>query len=324
MKLLAYAFAVLKGCIYGSTVFFTGKLTESTDFLDVLALRFLLSFFVMWFLKTTRILKIKVGVKDFFVKNERTPFLKHLFLAALFEPVLYMLFETVGISQTTGVTTAVILSLSPVFSVVSERIFLRESCTLPHMGFLACGMVGAIYIALNTNTSDGKNSVFGILCILTALACSSLFAVFSRKSSKRFSAMEVTYFSCLLGAFSFNAVNIVRHLIAGDLLHYFDPYFSIENMIGFLFLGVMSTIVATSMNNFALSKLQMSTTAAFGGVSTVVTVLIGVFVNHEEIYYYHLIGFALILARMVGVSSIMIMRDRKKRKLAEIGEETNS
>ena len=71
MKLLADAIAVLKGCIYGSTVFFTGKLTESTDFLDVLALRFLLSFFVMWFLKTTRILKIKVGVKDFFVKNDK-------------------------------------------------------------------------------------------------------------------------------------------------------------------------------------------------------------------------------------------------------------
>lgn len=320
MKIVAYIFAVLKGCIYGSTVFFTGRLTENTDFLDVLALRFLLSFAVMWLLKTARILKIKVGVKDFFVKNERTPFLKNLFLAALFEPVLYMLFETVGISQTTGVTAAVILSLAPVFSVISERIFLRENCTLPHMGFLACGMVGAIYIAVNTSTSDGKNTVFGILCILIALACGSLFATFSRKSSKRFGAMEVTYFSCVLGAFSFNAVNLVRHLVSGDLRHYFDPYFNTENIVGFLFLGVMSTVVATAMNNYALSKVQLSTMAAFGGVSTVVTVLIGVFVNDEKLYFYHAIGFALIFARMVGVSVIMIRRDRKKRRLAEVGE----
>ena len=317
MALIAYAFSFLKGCIYGSTVFFTGRLTESADFLDVLALRFLLSLVVMWLLKITGILKIKVGVKDLFVKTERTPFLKNLFLAALFEPVLYMLFETLGISQTTGVTAAVMLSLTPVFSVLFERIFLRESCTLPHMLFLLCGMVGAIYIAVNTNTSDGSNSVFGIACLLIALACGALFCSCSRKSSKHFSAMEVTYFSCLLGAFSFNFANVIRHLVIGDIAAYFKPYCSLDNMIGFLFLGVLSTVVATAMNNYALSKLQLSTVSAFGGVSTVVTVLIGVFVNDEKLLSYHYIGFALILTRMVGVSAIMILRDRKKKKTNE-------
>ena len=69
MTAVAYLFAILKNVVYGTTIFFTGALTESADVLDVLALRFLMSFVVFWLLKVTRIVKINVSVKDFFVKN---------------------------------------------------------------------------------------------------------------------------------------------------------------------------------------------------------------------------------------------------------------
>jgi len=126
MNLLAYLFVVLKSIVYGSTFFFTGRLTESVDVLDTLALRFLLSFVVLWLLKLTRVMKIDVGVKTFLKPNKHTPFLKTLLLAALFEPVLYMLFETIGVSETTGVTAAVIVSLAPAVNVIFEAVVLKE------------------------------------------------------------------------------------------------------------------------------------------------------------------------------------------------------
>ena len=46
MSLIPYLFAVLKNVIYGSTVFFTGTLSNTVDVLDILSLRFLLSFAV--------------------------------------------------------------------------------------------------------------------------------------------------------------------------------------------------------------------------------------------------------------------------------------
>ena len=69
MTFLSYLFAILKNMIYGTTIFFTGDLTERVDVLDLLALRFLLSFVVFWLCKVTRIIKINVSLKDFFVKN---------------------------------------------------------------------------------------------------------------------------------------------------------------------------------------------------------------------------------------------------------------
>ncbi len=314
MTAIAYLFAVLKNVIYGTTIFFTGALTESVDVLDVLALRFLMSFVVFWLFKVTRIVKINVSVKDFFVKNPRSGAMKNILLTALFEPVLYMLFETLGVSMSTGITAGVILSLGAVTSCIFEVIFLKETSTFWQKVFLGLGIFGAIYIAVNTNTSDGKNSVLGIVFLFLTVVSGSLFAVFSRKSSRAFSSMEVTYVSCLLGAVAFNAANVIRHLARGDILHYFDPYFSWSNLLGFAILAILSTIVATGMNNFALGRMQSSTMAAFGGISTLVTVAVGVIFGNEQLMTFHIIGLACIVARMVGVSYIAIKRDKARAK----------
>ena len=313
MQILAYLFAILKSVIYGSTIFFTGRLTESADVLDILALRFLLSFAVLWVLKYFRLVKIRISVKDFFVKNPRTPYIKELLLAALFEPVLYMLFETLGISMTTGITAGVILSLGPIATCIVETAVLKEKATLWQKIFLGLGILGAVYIALNTKASDGKDSVWGIVFVLLAVVTGALFAAFSRKSSSAFSSMEITYVSCLLGMVAFNLANVVRHLAAGTITAYFAPYCNWDNMVGFVFLSIISTIIAVGMNNFALARIQISTMAAFGGISTLVTVAVGVIFGGEKLQAFHLIGLSLILVRMIGVSYIAIQRDKGHR-----------
>ena len=110
MIFLAYLFAVVKYVIYGLSIYFTGSLLESTDVLDVLALRFLLSFSVLFVLKQLKVVKIGVEIKEMFLVSKRKSVMKNVLLAALFEPVLYMFFETMGISGTTGITTGVVLS----------------------------------------------------------------------------------------------------------------------------------------------------------------------------------------------------------------------
>ena len=318
MNLLAYLCAILKSFIFGSTFFFTGRLTDSVDVLDVLALRFLLSFVVLWLLKTTRIIKIDVGIKTFMKTDDRRPFLKTLLLAALFEPVLYMLFETLGVAYTSGITAAVIVSLGPIATLVAESLILKERCSASVKIFLGCGIFGAIFIAVNEGSSGGSDTVVGILFLAASVIVGALFSSFSRKSSRHFKPMEISYVACGVGTVVFNAINVVRHAFTGTLLDYFDPYFNIDNLIGFFFLGVMSTIIAGGMTNYAFSKLKLSIVAAFGGLSTLITVLVGVIFDNEILHYYHYIGFAFIAARMIGVSIISIREERRLGALLPI------
>ena len=234
-----------------------------------------------------------------------------------------MFFETMGIANSSNVMTAVILSLLPITSCIVETIILKETTTVLQKLLFGVGIVGVVYIAVMSSAGSSNNdSIIGIVCLFLAVLSGALYLVFSRKSSRSFSSIEITYMYSALGALAFNAINVVRHLINGDILHYFDPYFSVENIIGFVFLGIISSIVATGMNTFALSRMQASTLSAFAGLSTFVTIFVGVMFNGEVLYYYHYIGLALILVRMVGVSSIAIMKDKKKRAEGLLNEKT--
>ena len=288
MNILAYLCAIFKDVIYGLSVYFTGGLTESTDVMDVLALRFLLSFSIFFLLKCFRVIKINVHVGDLFRKGERRVPMISLILTAFFEPVLYMFFETMGIANSSNIMTAVILSLLPIASCIVETIVLKETSTVMQKIFLVLGIVGVVYIAYKSESTGSNNdSLIGMLCLFLAVVSGALYLAFSRKSTRSFSSIEITYMYSALGALAFNAVNVVRHIVQGDILHYFDPYFSLENIIGFVFLGIVSSIVATGMNTFALSRMQASTLSAFAGLSTFVTIFVGVIFNGESLYYYH-------------------------------------
>lgn len=315
MYIIAYLFLLSKGIIYGLTPYFTGELSKAYDVLDILALRFLLSLVAMWILKNLKVVKINVGVKNFIKKEHRLPNMRFILLAGLFEPVLYMLFETLGISMSSSITTAVILSLSPITNCIFEW-FVFKTYPTPMQGvFLVSGIFGAIYIAVNTSADGGSGSFFGIVFLFLAILSGSLFCAFSKKSSGKFTAFDITYVSCILGAIAFNSVNVIRHIVRGDIIHYFDPYFETENLVGFLVLGIASTIIATAMNNYAISKVSLSTQAAFGGVSTVVTIFVGIVFGGESMQIYHYIGLPFIFARMIGVSAISISNDKKKLKI---------
>ena len=310
MAFFAYLLLIIKNIIYGSSVYFTEVLSESVDVLDILAIRFLISFLMLFSLKSLKIAKINVGIKDVFWKTEHSKHMKLLMLAAFFESVLYMFFETFGISMTTCVTAGVILSLMPISSCICESIILKEKTTFFQKVFLGLGIIGVIYISVNTNTTGGKDTALGIILIVLAVISASMYMVFSRKSSVHFNAMEVTYFSALFGMIAFNFVNIIRHIIKGYLFEYFSPLFNVQDVISFLFLGIVCTILAKGMNNFALSKIQTSTVSAFSGLYTIVTIVVGVVLNGEKLYYFHFIGMALILIRMIGVSYISIRKDK--------------
>lgn len=302
MNIMSVVCVVLKNVIYGSSVFFTGKLTDSADVFDVLALRFLMCFAALWILKTTRIIKIDIRVRDFFIKNERSCEFKALLLAAIFEPVLYMMFETFGISMTTGITAGVILALAPIISCITEIVVLKEKSSIAHIAFIAIGIAGIVYITVNTNTDTGENTALGILCVFLAVVSGTLFTAFSRKSSRYFSPFEISYASCILGTAVFNAVNIARHIYIGNIGSYFLPYFNRDNLIGFIFLSIISSIAATGMGNYALKHMQISTAAAFGGISTLVTVGMGVLIAGETLYMYHIIGLIMIFVNIIGVT----------------------
>ncbi|GAA3413444.1 DMT family transporter [Paenibacillus hodogayensis] len=291
-KWVVYALLVLKAFIYGLSVLWIGKLLQSIGVMDVLALRFLLSALGILVLVRLGVIKLRFQRKS----------MKLLLLVSIFEPIGYFLFETLGIQRTSTVTAGIILALMPLSALVTESLILRERTTLLQKLFLCLGIVGAVVIVLLNSTQGGSSEWMGILFLLLAVISGSLFLAFSRKASASFSSMEITAFMSFASAIVFNAINLFKHAIQGDLHRYFVPLGDFGILSGLLFLAWICSLAATAINNYACSKIQISSVSALGGLTMVVTVLAGVMVNQDRFTLAHLIGTVLILAGSVGVN----------------------
>lgn len=292
-KVLAYTCCILRSVIYGTSILFTSNLLDNIHFMHMLALRFFISAVAFTLMQLIGVIKIDFRGKP----------LKLLFMTALFEPVGYFILESIGIAGTTTSLAGILAATTSIMVLIFESVFLKEKTSLMQKLLLVLSVGGVVTVTVFSSGGGGQNSILGIVFLLLANMSGALFVICSRKSSTtRFSAMEVTYFSAIVGAIVFNAINFVIMAKSGTLLTFFNPLFDVENIIAFVFLSILSTILATLMNNFAISKIQASSISALGALSTVVTIVIGVIFKGDKISWYHIIGTALILCGSVGIN----------------------
>ena len=238
--------------------------------------------------------------------------LKSIFLLVIFEPIGYFIFETVGIGYASTLMTGIILSLMPVTVVIAETLILKETTSPIQKLFLIMGVSGTTLIAYMSSADSERGEFLGIIFIVLALICGCLYLIFNRKFSVDFRSVEITYSMVTAGTVVFNLINIVIRILNGTITNYFSPLFNPQNIVGFFYLGILASICATMLNNFALSKIQASSASVFSGLSTIVTVLAGILINNEAFYWYHLLGGVLILTGAIGTNYFRIKTFEQK------------
>ena len=301
-----YFAMISRSVIFGLSIYFTGNLLESVDAFEVLALRFLLSALVFSFLVLFKVFKV----------NYRGKRLLPLICVMIFEPIGYFIFEVFGILGTTTSVAGLLNSLIPAFVIIFEILILNESTTRGQKILIILRVLSGLLIVLNAGSGQ-DNTPMGVLFMLLSVFSGVFYYIFSRKASKEFTAIEVTYAMTIVGAFVFNGINIVRHLQKNTITSYFDPYFDVDNLIGFVFLSVFCSVLATFFNNYALGKVKASIVSALGGLSTVVTVIAGALFNQEQMYWYHYVSVSLIV---ISCFAVMYIEEKKNKEEMSYGK----
>ena len=68
------------------------------------------------------------------------------------------------------------------------------------------------------------------------------------------------------------------------------------------YLGILSSLIAFFLINFTLSRIEASKSSVFANLSTIVSIIAGVVLLHENFKLYHLIGSILILLGVWGTN----------------------
>lgn len=304
--------ALLVSVIFGFSFIFTKDALNHTSAFQLLGFRFATAALVVTLLAATGLVKIKIGPREAF----------NLLPVALFQPVLYFIFETLGIKLTSASESGMIIALVPVTVTIMAMFFLKERIGGLQAVFILLAVSGVMVIAAAGGGEGQESRLAGILLLTGAVLAAGFYNVFSRKASAHYSPMETTFVMMWIGAIVFNAVGLTQGYLSGQTSYYFEPLKNPRVLVDILYLGIISSVLAFFMLNFALSKLEASRAAVFMNLIPVVSVFAGVVFMKDSLYTTHLLGGILILAGVWGTNRFAIPRPAVNNTSQPISKQT--
>lgn len=293
--------AVICSVIFGLSFLFAKIGLKTMSPIELVAYRFLIASLILTILKFLKIIKINLKGKN----------LRLVVLTAIFQPVLYFLFEINGINLSTTSESGLVLSLIPIFVAIFARIFLDERLVKSQIGFILLSVSGVILINVMKDKVNISSSYLGVFLLFMAVISAAFYNIGSKKSSANFTPVEITYVMMWVGAIAFNLILFIMKAYSGTINEYFTAMFSLNSFISLSYLAVLSSIVAFFLVNYSISKLPLYQSAIFGNISTVVAILAGVIILKEDFGKYDIIGAMMIVG---GVLGTIYMGDKKLKE----------
>lgn len=278
--------------IFGFSFLFTKSALDSLGVFELLGLRFLTAALLLTVLKLTRVIRIDIdwsGVRE-------------LLIVALFQPIMYFIFETLGVGLTSASESSIIISLVPISITILAVFLLKERIRLSQWLYISVSVAGVIVIVLAKGATAGQGQLMGVAALIGAVIAAGLYNVYSRKVSFKYTPLEITYIMMWVGAVVFNVIGIGSSVYNEGRVDYFLKILDFQVLGGILFLGIVSSVGAFFFLNYAISKMEASKTAVYMNLIPVVSVAAGVCLKGESFYPMQYAGAALILIGIWGIN----------------------
>ncbi len=289
-KYLPYLSGLMFSIIFGFSFMFTKEGLEKLTSFELLGYRFALAAISLSILKYTGLIRMNF-------KNKK---IKYLLLLAFFQPGLYFIFETTGIQLTTSSEAGIMIALIPVVVTILGIIFLDEKPNILQIIFILLSVAGVLLIVLMKGQTAIKNNYFGMTLLAGAVIMAGFYNVLSRKLSFSFRPVEITYIMMWFGAITFNLISFIQNDFS--FLNYFKPLADGDTLFTIMYLGILSSIVAFFMMNYTLSRITASQSAVFANLTTVVSIIAGVFFRNEPFYWFQVLGATMIILGVWGTN----------------------
>ncbi|WP_212696786.1 DMT family transporter [Vallitalea pronyensis] len=290
-RYLPYLSGTGMALIFGFSFLFTKEALDAIHPFHLLGFRFGIAAMLLLVLKLVKVIRVDYKGKD----------VRKLIAIALTQPVAYFIFEISGIKLTNSSEAGMMIALIPVVVTVLAVIFLKEFPKKIQVFFIGLSVTGAMFIIIMKSSEIGSSAT-GIIVLLLAVLCASIFNILSRKFSSDFRPVDITFAMMWIGAIVFNGIAVIQHIQNGQLGHYFAPLSNPKVISAVVYLGILSSIVAFFLVNYTLSKIEASRSAVFANLSSVTSIVAGVLIRNEPFSWYQMIGALMILLGVWGTN----------------------
>lgn len=283
--------ALCAAVIFGMSFMFSRLALDVAPPTVLLAFRFTTAFVAMTLVVAANALVGKLRGKPLFAFSLKGKNITSLLALGIVQPVLYFIFENYGILYTSSAVAGTIIAVVPIACIVMDVLVLHEHVRRRQVlcAVLCIGGVALIYAGGETAVSP-----LGLLFLLLTVAADAVYYTLSHKAAVRFTPFEVTYVMFTVGMVVFIPAALIQGV--GHMEETFLPAIQSGGFwTAVVYLGIVSSVIAYFLLNFANGNLSVSETSIFSNVTTVVSVLAGVLLLREPFGIFQFLGVAVIL-----------------------------
>lgn len=228
------------------------------------------------------------------------------FLQTLSGVVLFRVFIVYGVGLTKAMDAGVILSLTPVMTVVLSVIFLKDKLGKRELIALLCAFVGVLVINLNgtQDSNTGNMRIVGNAMILLSVLGESSFVIFSKKASAEISPLTRSLMICICGIFLFFPLSIY------ELTKGYSFLMDLNFWILTMYTGVVLTVMAYVLWFRGIAHVSGTTAGVFNSLIPVSAIVLVFIFLGEAMSKMQLVGLVFILT---GVGLIIFSKEKNKK-----------
>jgi len=218
----------------------------------------------------------------------------NLIVLALFEPTLYFIFETNGLSHISATTASLIIATVPIVIMILAHFILKEFITQRKFIGIILSFIGVILLVTGDPqfSLSFEKSIKGVFFLALAVLCAAFYSVITRNLGSKLSAITITSFQIFYGTI------LLSPFFLFDLFNIQIEKISLEAIWAILFLALFSTVAAFLAYNYTLTKITASQTAVFLNAIPVVTVIAACLILGENLTLQQASGGLIILSAL--------------------------
>lgn len=287
-----YGSGLLFAVLVGFSFLGLKQMVQYANALEVISFRYTFAFIALIICLLFRIVKVNFKGKPVFTKA--------LPVASFY--ILFMLFQAAGLKYATSIESGIFFAIIPILVSVISTFVLKEKATFSQSLFMLLSISSLVVMILFGATSL-HFSLAGVVLLLISSLCMAINNVMMRYLRNIFTAIEMTTVIIVEGFVVLNVICITIGLMNGNLMEFFSLVTIPNFVIAGVYLAIPCTLVSAALMAYMVRRIVAVKATIFGNLSTAISIVAGVVVLGEPLYWYHILCSILIIIGVIGVSA---------------------
>lgn len=294
-RALLYSGIIFTTFLWGLTFVFYKIAFESFNPITIIFSRLLISSSLLYLFSVVTGRMQKIKKKD----------LRYFILLAFFEPFIYFLGESFGLTFISATLGSIIVSLIPLIVPIAAYFFFREKLTVVNIGGLIISFLGVVLVVLANGVEFGA-TLIGILLMFLAVIGAVGYVITVKVLTRRYNGFTITCYQNGIGLFFFLPLFLIFDL--PDL----NFQFSLNSLLAILYLAIFGSAVAFIIFTRAIKVLGPSKANIFSNLIPVFTAIFSSLLLKEEMTVLKITGIIIVLIGLI-LSQVKTINLRKQK-----------